>query len=98
MREESLIAAVNSQIGDFEVLKGRGVEVRIVCTGNGKGGRVDAREVVVTEVMSEGGKGRKVCVICCGPGGLADSVRAAVVDVVGKKGVHVDLVEEAFCW
>jgi hypothetical protein len=25
-------------------------------------------------------------------------VRKSVVDVVGKKGVRVDLVEEAFCW
>lgn len=98
MREQSLIAAIKSQIGDFEALKRRGVEVRIVCTGHGEGQRLDVHDAVGSEVVGEGGKGRKVCVVCCGPGGLADSVRGAVVDVVGKKGVRVDLVEEAFCW
>jgi predicted ferric reductase len=97
-REESLIAAVKSQIGDLEELKAKGVEVRIVCTGIGDEARVGVGEVVQREVLSEGGKRRKVCVVCCGPGALADGVRKSVVGVVGKKGVSVDLVEEAFCW
>jgi predicted ferric reductase len=97
-REESLIAAMKSQIGDLEELKAKGVDVRIVCTGTGDEARVDVNEMVKTEVQSEGAKTRKVCVVCCGPGALADGVRKSVVGVVGKKGVSVDLVEEAFCW
>lgn len=97
-REESLIAAGSSQIGDVEELKAKGVEVRVVCTGTGDGERVDVQELVRGEAMSEGAKGRSVCVVCCGPGALADGVRSSVVGVVGKKGVSVDLVEEAFCW
>jgi hypothetical protein len=49
-------------------------------------------------VMSEGRVGRKACVVSCGPGGMADEVRKAVVGSIGKMGVSVELVEEAFCW
>ncbi len=97
VREKSLITAVESQIGDIERLKEKGVDVRIVCTGTGEG-RVDVRDVVGREVETEGSEGRRVCVVCCGPGALSDGVRAAVVKCVGKRGVSVDLVEEAFCW
>jgi predicted ferric reductase len=98
VREESLIAAVSSQTGDAEELKVKGVDVRVVCTAIGDGERLDVQELVQTEVMSEGAKGRSVCVISCGPGKLADGVRKSVVGVVGQKGVNVELVEEAFCW
>lgn len=97
-REESLIAAVSSQTGDAEELKAKGVDVRVVCTGIGDGERVDVAGVVEDEVLSEGTKGRRVVVVSCGPGALADGVRKSVVGVVGKKGASVDLVEEAFCW
>lgn len=93
-----MIAAGRSQIGDVEALKTKGVEVRIVCTGIGDEARVDVGELVREEVMSEGVNRRSVCVVCCGPGALSDGVRKSVVGVVGKKGVSVDLVEEAFCW
>jgi predicted ferric reductase len=98
VREESLIAAVSSQMGDVEELNAKGVEVRVVCTGIGDGERVDVQELVRAEVLGEGGEGRKVCVVSCGPGALADGVRKSVVGVVGKKGASVDLIEEAFCW
>ncbi|KAE9375350.1 hypothetical protein N431DRAFT_463438 [Stipitochalara longipes BDJ] len=97
-REKSVIAAVRRQIGGVEELKAKGVEIRVLCTGIGDGERVDVQELVSGDVMSEGAKGRRVCVVCCGPGALADGVRKSVVDVVGKKGVGVELVEEAFCW
>lgn len=97
-REESLIAAVRSQIGDIEILKGKGVEVRIVCTGIGDVERIDVQELVQKEAVREGGSEKKMCIISCGPGVLADGVRKSVVGVVGKKGVSIDLVEEAFCW
>lgn len=98
VREESLIQAVRAQIGDIEELKGRGVDVKIVWTGNGDENRIDVKEVVGKEIESEATKGRSVCVVSCGPGALADGVRKAVVGCVGKKGVRVELVEEAFCW
>jgi predicted ferric reductase len=97
-REESLITAVSSQTGDVEELRAKGVEVTVVCTGIGDGERADVQQLVSREVESEGSKGRSVCVISCGPGALADGVRKSVVGVVGKNGVRVDLVEEAFCW
>jgi predicted ferric reductase len=96
-REESLINAIRSQIGDIESLRGKGVEIKIVCTENGEE-RLNVRDVVGRQVESEGLNGRRVCVVCCGPGALADGVRGAVVGCVGKRGVSVDLVEEAFCW
>ena len=89
---------MSSQTGDVEELNAKGVEVRVVCTGIGDGERVDVQELVRGEVLGEAGEGRKVCVVSCGPGTLADGVRRSVVSVVGKKGVSVDLVEEAFCW
>jgi hypothetical protein len=49
--------------------------------------------------MLESKKARQVgamAVSVCGPGGLGDSVRAAVRDVQGEK--TVDLFEEAFSW
>ena len=93
-----MIAAVRSQIGGIEALKIKGVEVRTVCTGTREGERVDVQELVKEEVMSEGAKGRSVCAVCCGPGALVDGVRKSVVGAVRKKGVDVDLVEDAFCW
>ena len=100
VREESLIRAIKSQLGDLEVLRQRGVEVTITCTGESdeQSRRMDVGAVVREEVISERKTGRKVCVISCGPGGLADEVRKAVVDSIGKMGVSVELVEEAFCW
>jgi hypothetical protein len=59
---------------------------------------MDVGAVVRGEVMSEGRVGRKACVVSCGPGGMADEVRKAVVGSIGKMGVSVELVEEAFCW
>jgi predicted ferric reductase len=100
VREQSLIRAIKSQLGDFEMLRGKGVEITIAWTGEGdeQSRRIDIDTTVGGEVMSEGRVGRKVCVVSCGPGGMSDEVRKAVVGSIGKMGVSVELVEEAFCW
>jgi predicted ferric reductase len=100
VREESLIRAIKSQLGDLEALRRKGVEITITCTeeGDEQSRRMDVGAVVRGEVMSEGKVGRKACVVSCGPGGMADEVRKAVVGSIGKMGVSVELVEEAFCW
>jgi predicted ferric reductase len=99
-REESLIRAIKSQLGDLELLRQKGVQVTIACTGEGdeQSRRTDVGAVVREEVMNEGRVGRKVCVVSCGPGGMADEVRKTVVGSIGKTGVSVELVEESFCW
>ena len=99
-REKSLIAAIKSQLEDLDVLRRKGVELTIVCTGENDANdrRLDVRSIVTGELESEGNVGRKVCVVSCGPGVMADTVRAAVVRSIGKRGVDVKLVEEAFGW
>ena len=51
-------------------------------------------EDVLKDVMSPT---KRVVVIVCGPGGLADAVRAAIVKNIGKC-KSLDLIEEAFAW
>jgi predicted ferric reductase len=99
-REESLIRAVKSQLDDAGILAGQGVQLRIVCTGGGneREARMDFGALVKRLVVSEGRNGRRVAVVSCGPGAMADGIRAAVVDCLGLEGVEVELVEEAFCW
>lgn len=86
-REESLIKAVRSQLGDIGALRNKGVELRIFCTASTEGERVSIQELVRGEVRNgsqtfkEGGSRRvKLCVLSCSPGTMADLVRAAVVD------------------
>jgi hypothetical protein len=42
-------------------------------------------------------RGRRTAILTCAPGGMADDVRAEVVNAVGR-GFNADLVEEAFAW
>lgn len=100
VREESLIKAINSQLGDVDVLRMKGVELQIMHTrdDDASARRLDVNEVVRNELLGEEDGGKKVCVVMCGPGGMADSVRSAVVGCIGQKGVDVELVEESFCW
>ncbi|KAF3384099.1 Ferric reductase transmembrane component 3, partial [Talaromyces pinophilus] len=105
-REDSLIQAVSSHFGDLTVLGAKGVELRISCTSSGEGAhRVDVKELLRDEIRNEsqrsrnnGSRRRKLCVLSCGPGRMADAVRAAVVGSVGTEGVVVSLAEDAFCW
>jgi hypothetical protein len=96
-KEESLIAAVKSQLKSGDELSRKGAGFSIVCTGV-REQRLNVKRVVYDEVKSEGNAARKVCVVSYGPGGMADEVRAAVVECIGKTRVWVELVEEAFGW
>lgn len=100
VREESLIKAINSQLGDTDALRRKGVELQIVHTRDDdpSSRRLNVDEVVRNELLGEEDRGKKVCVVMCGPGGMADTVRSAVVGCIGQKGVDVELVEESFCW
>lgn len=91
---------MKSQLDDAGILAGQGVQLRIVCTGGGneREARMDFGALVKRLVVSEGRNGRRVAVVSCGPGAMADGIRAAVVDCLGLEGVEVELVEEAFCW
>ena len=98
-REESLIKAVLSEIGALDVLSTKGVKTQIVCTGTEEHGRFDVKGLVPELIQSEANLERKVVVVTCSPGVLADEVRASVVKAVGFPGrAQVELVEEAFCW
>ena len=70
--------------------------------GQGEGeGRMDVRRLIRDEVQAEENKGKRVCVISCGPGGMSDEVRGEVVACLGGRDMNVaslELVEEAFCW
>jgi hypothetical protein len=94
-REESLIIAVKSQRGAVEELRRKGAELSVVCTGI-RERRFNISWIVKKEVESEENAARKVCVVTCGPGGMADEVRAMVVDCTGKNGVQIELVDESF--
>ncbi|CAK7270762.1 hypothetical protein SEPCBS119000_004252 [Sporothrix epigloea] len=42
---------------------------------------------------------RRLAVIACGPGRMADEARRTVIDVLGRRGVgHIDYLEESFQW
>lgn len=91
------MSAIEGQLGDVTELRRKGVEVNIFC-GQRKTGRMEVRDVVMSEVLGEASAGRKTAVVSCGPGAFSDSIRAAVVECIGKKGVSVEYIEEAFCW
>ncbi|CAK7265056.1 hypothetical protein SEPCBS57363_001387 [Sporothrix epigloea] len=45
------------------------------------------------------GANRRLAVIACGPGRMADEARRTVVDVLGRRGVgNIDYLEESFQW
>lgn len=97
VRERSIVDAVRGQLGDLEELRGKGVEVNIFCNEEGAP-RKDVRDIVFEEVMGDARAGRSTCVVGCGPGAMGDRIRAAVVECIGRKGVRVEYIEEAFCW
>lgn len=105
-REESLIKAITLQLGGVAALKKKGVVLKIMCTGSGEGEqRVNIKELVRSQIRSEihvfgenGPRTMKICVLSCGPGRVADLVRAAAIESIGTKGVDISLVEDAFCW
>lgn len=57
--------------------------------------RIDIVRVIQAEV--QGLRKKKLAVMSCGPGGMADVVRIEVVKLV-RKGHNVELFEEAFAW
>lgn len=71
-----------------------GVELDIRCTAGEE--RLDMSDVVRREVVGLA-RSKRVAVLVCGPGGMADEVRRCVVDVMGN-GPLVDYHEEAFTW
>ncbi|KAH8672093.1 ferric reductase like transmembrane component-domain-containing protein [Tricladium varicosporioides] len=97
VREESLVTAVRSMIDDDASLRSKGVEVTIIRRED-EGERINIGDLVRKEIGSGQNMGKKVCVVSCAPGGMADVVRAAVVGCIGMKGTSVELVEEAFTW
>jgi len=58
------------------------------------GQRLDIRGILAQEV--ENGWDR-IGVVACGPGGLCDDVRAAVVEL-GRKGAKLELEVDAYSW
>jgi hypothetical protein len=97
-KEPELLAHVADHM--LPKLAGEALEVKLWCTGRNehdKGvkdkseSRMNVGEVIdgVMEI------GKRIVVIACGPGSFADESRAQIVLQV-KKGMEVDLVEEAF--
>ncbi|OIW29397.1 hypothetical protein CONLIGDRAFT_654007 [Coniochaeta ligniaria NRRL 30616] len=69
---------------------GDGIGVKAVA------GRPDIEPILEAEALEQVGA---MCVSVCGPGGLADDVRAAVRDVQLKSGgQEIDFAEETFGW
>lgn len=80
----------------------RSLEYRLHVTGtpqdkeaanSASTGRMDI-EATLGSVMD---KSKKIVVLVCGPGGLADDVRREVVSC-SKSGFDVELIEESFAW
>lgn len=81
-----------------------GVECLWTCTGSeacvkegeeGVGvGRLDVGKVLMEEV----GSVKRLAVLVCAPGGLADGVRREVVRLHGEGGTRIDLHEDSFAW
>ncbi|CAD0088056.1 unnamed protein product [Aureobasidium vineae] len=107
-REESLIQHVSTSLlpDSAASAQNKQIEYRFWCTGEqgsqDKGleqgsdlrrGRMNVEEVV--RLVAE--KGKRVVVVVCAPGGMADEARAAVVGCL-RDGMPVDLIEKAFAW
>ncbi|KAI6711438.1 ferric reductase like transmembrane component [Diplocarpon mali] len=79
-----------------------GVECRWTCTGTGTAdsaaGAGDGRMDVDALVREEAVGVRRLAVLVCAPGTLADEARRVVVGVVGEGGTRIDLHEESFAW
>ena len=57
-------------------------------------GRLDVGQVLMEEV----GSVKRLAVLVCAPGGLADGVRREVVRFHGERGTRIDLHEDSFAW
>lgn len=68
-----------------------GIDVAEISVGK----RLDVRSILDVEID---GKVKHVMVITSGPQAMADDVRAAVVNIIGRTGVNVKLVDERFSW
>ncbi|KAH9223873.1 hypothetical protein DL95DRAFT_484605 [Leptodontidium sp. 2 PMI_412] len=98
VREESIVSAVKNMIGDTDILARYGVEVMILRKSD-DGSRVDLGDLIKNEISGAHNVGKKVCVVACAPGAMADVIRSNVVSCIGMKGpAGVELVEEAFAW
>lgn len=64
-----------------------GIDVGKISVGK----RIDLRDVLQMEID---GSDREPVVVVSGPPGMANDVRAVVVDIMGKRRVHVRLVDE----
>jgi NAD(P)H-flavin reductase len=107
MAERMVVAWSAKEIGLIDAVKGlipidaeaRGVELRFTCTARGpredESSRIDIGQVIQAEAQGLGKK--KLAVVSCGPGGMADVVRIEVVKSL-RKGHNVELFEEAFAW
>lgn len=74
-----------------------GVELRWRCTGEkgeeGGEGRMDVGEVLGSEMQGV----KRLAVLVCAPGGMADDIRRGVASRAGG-GTVVDYFEESFAW
>jgi predicted ferric reductase len=99
VREANLLTYVRrellppSQVGDQ-----RSLEYSFHVTGDSDGTEKAQRRMNVDETMDTVlAKGKKIVVLVCGPGGLADDVRRGVVRA-NLAGYDVELLEESFAW
>ena len=61
------------------------------------GSRFDVQELIEREAVAGDKESGRLGVVVCGPGGMCDDVREAVVRAC-RSGVVVELLVEAFCW
>jgi predicted ferric reductase len=89
----SVKASNEGLVQEFENAIGNSIAERDVRVGE----RFVMSEVLEREVETLGGKG-SLGVVVCGPGGMCDELRAAVVQVSRRGDVVIDLHVEAFAW
>ncbi|KAI8957694.1 putative rerric reductase like transmembrane component [Daldinia sp. FL1419] len=85
-RSKSLVEAVETSLGTDILVPSVIGEIVV-------GRRLNLREILEREVVGDG----EAAVVVCGPGSMADEVRA-IVSVLGRKGRVVKLFDEAFSW
>jgi predicted ferric reductase len=107
MAERMVVAWSAKELGLIDAVRGmipidaeaRGLELMFACTGRGpredENRRIDIGQVIQAE--TQGLRKRKLAVVSCGPGGMADVVRMEVVKSL-RQGYNVELFEEAFAW
>jgi predicted ferric reductase len=96
VRESSLVEVFKSHLPPDVLLTERNVDITIVCKEMGDR-RLNCEDILDRELSGKETI-KRLAVLVCGPGKMADEIRAIVAEFRGYNYIKVSLVEESFGW